>query len=277
MKSASKNLITNHLNNDNKTAEELFAAANEQLHQDAKEWLMRTTENCTILSVFIATVAFAAAYTVPGGPNQDTGIPILHSKPFFLVFILADVISLTLALTSVGIFFSILTSSFPLEDFKTYLFKKLKQGVICLVVSVTMMAVAFGATIVLIMTKNFVWDVVAFLPVPIFFLSCSPLRSLILGPCREPFQILVVSFVSFFYLLFLFLLFFGGICMFCVVCVLYFPIFIIHLVSKGLIWILKKAGECITKCKRHRWISGNKSQFDIQSPQPTAASPTHHV
>ncbi|KAL6347348.1 hypothetical protein AAG906_016821 [Vitis piasezkii] len=94
--------LTKPLNKDNQTAEELFAARNERLHRDAKEWLMRTTENCTILSVFIATVAFAAAYTVPGGPNQDTGIPILNSKPFFVVFILADVFSLTLALTSCG-------------------------------------------------------------------------------------------------------------------------------------------------------------------------------
>ncbi|RVW64856.1 hypothetical protein CK203_066366 [Vitis vinifera] len=58
--------LTKPLNKDNQTAEELFAARNERLHRDAKEWLMRTTENCTILSVFIATVAFAAAYTEPG-------------------------------------------------------------------------------------------------------------------------------------------------------------------------------------------------------------------
>ena len=166
VKSACKMHLTKPLNKDNQTAEELFAARNERLHRDAKEWLMRTTENCTILSVFIATVAFAAAYTVPGGPNQDTGIPILNSKPFFVVFILADVFSLTLALTSVGIFLSILTSSFPLQDFKTYLFKKLTQGITC------MIAVAFGATIVLIMThnwKNAVWGVVGFLLSPFFF------------------------------------------------------------------------------------------------------------
>ena len=102
MKSLSKMSVSNPLNNDNKTAEELFAATNEQLHQDAKEWLMRTTQNCTIPSVFIATVAFAAAYTVPGGPNQDIGIPILHSKPFFLVFILADMISLTIRCRKLG-------------------------------------------------------------------------------------------------------------------------------------------------------------------------------
>ncbi|WJZ84420.1 hypothetical protein VitviT2T_004037 [Vitis vinifera] len=70
VKLACKMHLTKPLNKDNQTAEELFAARNERLHRDAKEWLMRTTENCTILSVFIATVAFAAAYTVPGGPNQ---------------------------------------------------------------------------------------------------------------------------------------------------------------------------------------------------------------
>eukprot|EP00261_Vitis_vinifera_P017043 XP_010646521.1 PREDICTED: protein ACCELERATED CELL DEATH 6-like [Vitis vinifera] len=144
---------------------------------------MRTGENCTILSVFIATVAFAAAYTVPGGSDGSTGIPILKCKPFFVVFIIADVISLTFALTSVGIFLSILTSTFPLQHFETYLLKKLTLGIKFMVFSVSMMAVAFGATIVLIMTHNWesiFWYVVAFLPVPIFFLSYSPLRSAVL-------------------------------------------------------------------------------------------------
>ncbi|XP_034698779.1 ankyrin repeat-containing protein ITN1-like isoform X2 [Vitis riparia] len=180
VKKACQKCLIKPLNKENKTAEELFATRNEQLHKEAKEWLMRTTENCTILSVFIATVAFAAAYTVPGGPDQSTGIPILNCKPFFVVFILADVFSLTLALTSVGIFLSILTSSFPLEHFEKYLFKKLIQGIICMILSVSMMAVAFGATIILIMKHNWkeaIWHVVAFLPVPIFFLSYSPLRS----------------------------------------------------------------------------------------------------
>lgn len=258
VKLACKMHFSNPLNKDQQTAEELFAAKNEKLHQEAKEWLMRTTENCTILSVFIATVAFAAAYTVPGGPDQSTGIPILNSKPFFVVFILADVISLTMALTSVGIFLSILTSSFPLEDFKRYLFKKLIQGIICLVLSVSMMAVAFGATIVLMMThspKSVVWDVVAFLPVPIFFLSYSPLRSVVLGPCREWFGsfvqnfLIVVAILVVIFLLVLFFLLFGA--------------------FDGLRWTFKKVCELI--CKPVHWISGKKSEpkSDTQSPQPT--------
>ena len=87
-----------------------------------------------------------------------------------------------------GIFLSILTSSFPLQHFQTYLFEKLKQRMICMIASVTMMAVAFGATIVLIMThhrQKVVWYVIAFLPVPIFFVSYSPLRSAFLRRFTE--------------------------------------------------------------------------------------------
>ncbi|KAJ9705701.1 hypothetical protein PVL29_003669 [Vitis rotundifolia] len=233
VKSACKMHLTKPLNKDNQTAEELFAARNERLHRDAKEWLMRTTENCTILSVFIATVAFAIAYTVPGGPNQDT----------------ADVFSLTLALTSVAIFLSILTSSFPLQDFERYLFKKLTQGIICMILSVSMMAVAFGATIILIMAhnwKNVVWSVVGFLPVPIFFLSYSPLRSAVLGRCTESSKKFVAKFLKGVAIgvgIFVFVLF-----------------FYLYLAFKVLFWTMKKA---------FRWICGNKS--DTQSPQPTAA------
>ena len=234
VKSDCKMHLTKPLNNNHQTAEELFAASNEKLHQEAKEWLMRTGENCTILSVFIATVAFAAAYTVPGGSDGSTGIPILKCKPFFVVFIIADVISLTFAMTSVGIFLSILTSRFPLQHFETYLLKKLTLGIKFMVFSVSMMAVAFGATIVLIMTHNWesiFWYVVAFLPVPIFFLSYSPLRSAVLMCSTE----LVKIFVPILLLPFL------------------FPTYGAY---KGQRWTKKKFRFC--------WNN-------TQSPQPTAA------
>ena len=121
-----------------------------------------------------------------------------------------------------------------------------------------MMAVAFGATIVLMMThspKNVVWDVVAFLPVPIFFLSYSPLRSVVLGPCREWFGsfvqnfLIVVAILVVIFLLVLFFLLFGA--------------------FDGLRWTFRKVCELI--CKPVHWISGKKSEpkSDTQSPQPT--------
>ncbi|KAL3575996.1 hypothetical protein D5086_021279 [Populus alba] len=59
------------------TAEGYFITANSELRNLAKEWLKTTAEGCSVVAVLIATVAFAAAYTVPGGPNQSTGVPVL--------------------------------------------------------------------------------------------------------------------------------------------------------------------------------------------------------
>ncbi|KAK3017735.1 hypothetical protein RJ639_003091 [Escallonia herrerae] len=169
-----------HFNCNRKTAEELFADSNAQIRENAKEWLKRTAENCSIVAVLIATVAFAAAYTVPGGPNQNTGYPILVNKPFFIIFTMTDVLSLTFALTSVITFLSILTSPFRLKDFKQSLPQKLMLGVTFLIFSVSMMMLAFAATVILLIRDREQWTKialysVAFFPVTIFALSYMPL------------------------------------------------------------------------------------------------------
>ncbi|THG17091.1 hypothetical protein TEA_008169 [Camellia sinensis var. sinensis] len=172
--------FTKHFNNKGQTAEKLFAANNAPLQTDAKEWLKRTSENCSIVAVLIATVAFAAAYTVPGGPNQTTGYPLLLSHPFFVIFTLTDVLSLTFALTSVITFLSILTSSFRLKDFKHSLPQRLMIGVTLLIFSVSMMMFAFAATVILMISNKQQWErialySVAFFPVTIFAISYLPL------------------------------------------------------------------------------------------------------
>ncbi|KAK3017732.1 hypothetical protein RJ639_003088, partial [Escallonia herrerae] len=169
-----------HFNCDRKTAEEVFADSNIQIRDNAKEWLKRTAENCSIVAVLIATIAFAAAYTVPGGPNQNTGYPILVNKPFFIIFTMADVLSLAFALTSVITFLSILTSPFRLKDFKLSLPQKLMLGVTFLIFSVSMMMLAFATTVILLIRNREQWTKialysVAFFPVTIFALSYIPL------------------------------------------------------------------------------------------------------
>ncbi|KAF5474877.1 hypothetical protein F2P56_006731 [Juglans regia] len=101
-----------HRNDMKLTAEQFFCKENNELRTSATEWLKRTSEGCTVVAVLIATVAFAAAYTVPGGPNSQTGAPVLVNKPFFVVFTVTDVLSLSFALTSVVIFLSIVSSPF---------------------------------------------------------------------------------------------------------------------------------------------------------------------
>ncbi|KAL7213622.1 hypothetical protein ACSBR2_016202 [Camellia fascicularis] len=169
-----------HLNNDGLTAEKLFAKNNAKLRTEAKEWLKRTAENCSIVAVLIATVAFAEAYTVPGGPNQDTGYPLLQTKPFFVIFTLTDVISLTFALTAVITFLSILTSSFQLKDFRRSLPQKLMLGLSLLILSVSMMMLAFATTLIPLLHDKEQWTrislySVASFPVCVFALSYLPL------------------------------------------------------------------------------------------------------
>nr|POE67634.1 ankyrin repeat-containing protein itn1 [Quercus suber] len=105
-----------HRNNQRLTAEGLFEKTSKVLRQKAVEWIKRTSEGCSIMAVLIATVAFAAAYTVPGGTDENTGYPVLVHHPFFVVFTVADVLSISFALTSVVVFLAITTSPFRLVD-----------------------------------------------------------------------------------------------------------------------------------------------------------------
>jgi hypothetical protein len=159
------------------TADELFEKTHKVLLKDAQEWLMRTSESCSTVSVLIATVAFAAAYTVPGGSNQETGVPVLLCDPFFVVFTVMDVLSLASSLTSVVMFLSILTSPFDLKDFHHSLPLKLQFGFTFLFFSVAVTMLAFAATIVLIihLKKRWLIYTAAFLPVSIFAILQFPL------------------------------------------------------------------------------------------------------
>ncbi|KAE7995336.1 hypothetical protein FH972_000145 [Carpinus fangiana] len=159
------------------TADELFEKTHKELLKDAQEWLMRTSESCSTVSVLIATVAFAAAYTVPGGSNQETGVPVLLCDPFFVVFTVMDVLSLASSLTSVVMFLSILTSPFDLKDFHHTLPLKLQFGFTFLFFSVAVTMLAFAATIVLIihLKKRWLIYTAAFLPVSIFAILQFPL------------------------------------------------------------------------------------------------------
>ncbi|XP_062088268.1 uncharacterized protein LOC133794857 [Humulus lupulus] len=169
-----------HYGNKSETAEELFSRTHESLFKEAQEWLKRTSESCSTVAVLIATVAFAAAYTVPGGSDDDTGIPILLTDPFFLVFTVMDVLSLASSLTSVVMFLSILTSPFHLQDFHRTLPRKLILAFTFLFFSVAVTMLAFAATIILIVRLKKSWTrsiiyTVAFLPVTVFALLQFPL------------------------------------------------------------------------------------------------------
>ncbi|KAF2303662.1 hypothetical protein GH714_021027 [Hevea brasiliensis] len=169
-----------HHNEKGHTAFELFELTHAKLHKDAQEWLKRTSESCSVIAVLIATVGFTAIYTVPGGTDEKTGLPILLHYPFFVVFTILDIISLASSLTAVVMFLSILTSPFRLQDFRISLPRKLTLGFTFLFISVAATMLAFAATIVLEIHLKAQWSrsliyTVAFLPVTAFAIMQFPL------------------------------------------------------------------------------------------------------
>ncbi|PWA88742.1 ankyrin repeat-containing domain, PGG domain protein [Artemisia annua] len=189
------------LNSKGKTAEKVFFENNNKLRSDAKEWMNENAKNCSIIAVLISTVAFAAAYTVPGGPDSKTGHPVLKNKPLFLIFTIADAISLSSSLTSVIIFLNIVTSTYHFKDFEKSLFQKLHLGLTLLIISVAMMMVAFAATLILTISGGRKWtDItlysVSFFPVLIFVFTYIRFYKQLVGAIYHAFKQMIEATLS---------------------------------------------------------------------------------
>nr|XP_043617636.1 uncharacterized protein LOC122589408 isoform X1 [Erigeron canadensis] len=165
-------------NKDGLTPYELFTKEHKDLVAQGEKWMKGTSSQCMVVAALIATIVFAAAFTVPGGYIQDTnskdnGIPVFHSKVTFMVFVVADAISLFSSSASILMFLSILTSRYAERDFLQSLPKKLMIGLFTLFLSITSMTVAFSVSFFVLYKNGLVWmpiviSMFAVLPVFLF-------------------------------------------------------------------------------------------------------------
>ncbi|KAJ1685368.1 hypothetical protein LUZ63_016758 [Rhynchospora breviuscula] len=59
------------------------------------ESLTQTYTNSTsLVAILIATITFAAAFTLPGGYNNDSGLPIMARKVAFKIFLISDTLAM---------------------------------------------------------------------------------------------------------------------------------------------------------------------------------------
>ncbi|KAL1322113.1 hypothetical protein AAHE18_14G173300 [Arachis hypogaea] len=132
-------------NADGKKPREVFTKNHEDLLKSGEKWARDTAGSFTLVGTLIITIMFAAAFTVPGGNDQNSGIPIFLKKRTFIfnIFILADAVSLITSSSSVLIFIGILTSRYAEKDFLRSLPLKLLFGLITLFFSVASMMIAF--------------------------------------------------------------------------------------------------------------------------------------
>ncbi|PWA48999.1 Ankyrin repeat-containing protein [Artemisia annua] len=136
---------------------DLFTAKHADLVANGEKWMKDTASQCMVVATLIATIVFAAAFTLPGSYDQETGIPFFRQKPSLIVFVISDAVSLIFSSTSVLIFLAILTSRYAERDFLESLPKKLMFGLGSLFLSIMTMMVAFSASFFVLYHKNLKW------------------------------------------------------------------------------------------------------------------------
>ncbi|KAG5224826.1 ankyrin repeat-containing protein [Salix suchowensis] len=76
-----------------------------RMEKKREEALNKARESHLVVAALIATVTFAAAFTLPGGYKSDQGTAILAKKVAFIVFVISDAISMVLSTSAVFIHF----------------------------------------------------------------------------------------------------------------------------------------------------------------------------
>ncbi|KZV57407.1 ankyrin repeat-containing protein-like [Dorcoceras hygrometricum] len=162
------------VNKEKKTPKMLFTEKHHELKLQGEKWMKDTANSCTIAAALIATVVFAAAFTVPGGIDSSSGKPIFLNKTSFIIFAISDSVSLFTSITSLLMFLSILTSRYAEEDFLYVLPQRLCIGLLTLFTSITFMMVAFSTAIYLTLHGKS-----SLFLIPMAALACLPVASFV--------------------------------------------------------------------------------------------------
>ncbi|CAI0455715.1 unnamed protein product [Linum tenue] len=146
-------------NNELDTPSDIFTEQHETLIEQGEKWMKDTANSCSLVAALVVTVAFAAAFTLPGG-SKDDGTPNYLNKPSLMVFLAADTLALFSSSTSLLMFLGILTSRYSEKDFLRSLPMKMGIGLLTLFLSIAAMLIAFGASLHLVLYHNVNWIMV---------------------------------------------------------------------------------------------------------------------
>ncbi|KAI3836079.1 hypothetical protein MKW98_016383 [Papaver atlanticum] len=149
-------------NKNDETAKFVFTKQHKDLVEKGEQWIKDTCGSCMVVVTLIATVAFAAVLTVPGGNIGDTGdpkngLPVFLNKGMFMVFAVGDGVALFASITSVIMFLSIMTSRYAEDDFHKSLPQKFIIGLLTLFLSIAGILVAFYGAVNLSNGNRYWW------------------------------------------------------------------------------------------------------------------------
>ncbi|XP_027339512.1 uncharacterized protein LOC113853214 [Abrus precatorius] len=156
-------------NKNGQTAKQLFVSTHGPLVKEGSKWLTKTSESCSVVAALVATVAFTTSTAIPGGPDQNTGSPLLQGKPAFNLFAIASLVALCSSVTALILFLSILTSRYQEKDFAVDLPRKLLMGLTTLFTSIASVLISFCAGHFFIIEDQLKYAVY-----PIYAATCLP-------------------------------------------------------------------------------------------------------
>ena len=103
-------------------------------------------ETNLVIAMLVATVTFAAAFTMPGGYNSQ-GLATLSAKPAFKAFVIFD---------TIGFLFSVTAVTIQLDTSGIYRLqvRYMSVATICLVIAMLGMVLAFASAIHVVLEKS---------------------------------------------------------------------------------------------------------------------------
>ncbi|XP_042957999.1 uncharacterized protein LOC122293487 [Carya illinoinensis] len=169
-----------YLNQDGLTPRQLFTKDHQVLRKEGERWMKDTATSCNVVGTLIITIMFTAAFTIPGGNNQESGFQILVHEKLFKLFIITDSLSPFSSSTSVLMFLGILTSRYAKEDFLISLPAKMIIGFFALFFSIGTMMIAFSAALLLVFHGKYriVIPIICLVGVPIILFVLMQFRLL---------------------------------------------------------------------------------------------------
>ncbi|KAB1227294.1 hypothetical protein CJ030_MR1G016848 [Morella rubra] len=160
--------MSDALNSENMRPKEIFTHDHKEMLKQGEKWMKGTATSCTVVGALIVTIMFAVVFAVPGGNNQETGLPMFSKHKLFPLFIISDALSLFSSTTSVLMFLGILTSRYAEEDFLKSLPQKMIIGLLALFFSIATMMMAFCVALLIMLPRQ------SQMVIPIICLASAP-------------------------------------------------------------------------------------------------------
>ncbi|XP_054810328.1 uncharacterized protein LOC129311880 [Prosopis cineraria] len=166
-------------NGEGLTPSQLFTKEHEGLLSKAETWKKGVANSCMVASTLITTGVFSASFNIPGGVNDNTGIPNYLQKKSFLIFGTSNAMALISSSTSTVIFLSIIISRYAEQEFYKSLPFKLISGLAALFLSIISMMMASSSAFFvtyyhgLNMVPNFI-SILFLVPISLFAIWLFP-------------------------------------------------------------------------------------------------------